>query len=67
MYLNVFKLNLNKILRRRYKSKEQKNALQILTYFTKRERLLLNCLMLILQLYLRLNIKQFMEKDVLVC
>ena len=61
---NVFKLNLNEISRGRYKPEEQKVNYRILNCFTKHEKLLLNYLMIVLQLHLRQNIKQFMEKDV---
>ena len=60
---NIFKSNLNKTLEGRFKSKEQKGALKTFNCFTSREKLLLNYLMVILQLYLRLKTKQDMEKD----
>ena len=53
---------MNKISKGRFKSEEQKSALENLNCFTNHEKLLLNCLMIILQLYLRLNTKQNMEK-----
>ena len=56
---NVFKSNLNEILRERYKSEEQKSALE--------NTKLLYKLMIIIQLHLRLNTKQFMEKEFQVC
>ena len=59
---NIFKPNLNKILKSRYKSEEQKSALQNIMFITNLQKLLLNYLMTILQLYLRLNTNQFMEK-----
>ena len=45
---NVFKSDLNEILRGRYKTEEQKSALKILNVFTNHEKLLLNYLMIIL-------------------
>ena len=60
---NIFKSNLNKISRGRFKSKEQKSALKISNCFTSHEKLLLNYLIVNLQLYLRLNTKQNMEKN----
>ena len=51
------------MLRGRYKSEEQKSALQNIKLLIKHKKLLLSYLMIILQLHLRLNIKQFMEKD----
>ena len=59
---NLFKPNLNEILESRYKSEEQKSALQNIMFITNLQKLLLNYLMTILQLYLRLNTNQFMEK-----
>ena len=59
-----FKPNLNEISRGRPKLEEQ-NIRKILDCFTNHEQLLLNYLMIVLQLYLRLNTKQFMEKDIL--
>ena len=64
---NVFKSNLNKISRGRNKSKQQKSASENINCFTNLEKLLLNYLMIILQLYLRLNTKKFMEKKFQVC
>ena len=45
---NVFKSNVNKILKGRYKSDKQRSALKILDYFTKHKKLLLNYLATIL-------------------
>ena len=59
----IFKSNLNKILRGRFKSNEQKVHRKILNRVTNYEKLLLNYLIIIPQLYLRLNTKQNMEKD----
>ena len=55
---NIFKSNLNKISKGRSKPKEQKVHQKILRGFTNHEKLLLNYLMIILQLYLKLNRKQ---------
>ena len=61
---NVFKSNLNEISRGRFESEDQKKMhLKILNYFTNHEKLLSIYLMIILQLYLRLNTNQFMEKS----
>ena len=49
---NESKSNLNKISKRRFKSEEQKVTLKISNWFTNHEKLLLNYLMIILQLYL---------------
>ena len=46
-----------------HKSKEQKNTINNLEMFYKAREKLSSCLMIILQLYLRINIKQNMEKD----
>ena len=59
----IFKSNLNKILRGRFKSNEQKVHRKLLNRVTNYEKLLLNYLIIIPQLYLRLNTKQNMEKD----
>ena len=59
---NGFKSNLNKIPTGRHKSKEQKKHSKVLNCFTNHETLLLNYLMIILQLCLRLNTSEFMEK-----
>ena len=62
--LNIFKSNLNKISRGRFKLGEQKMALKkILNCITNHGKLLLNYLVIILQLYQRLNTKQNTEKD----
>ena len=58
----LFKSNLNEISKGRFTSEEQQNAIKILTCFTNQEKLLSNYLMVILQLYLKLNAKQNMEK-----
>ena len=64
---NAFKLNLNQISRERYKSTGQKRALENIKLFMNHEKLLLNYLMIFLQLHLRQNTKQFMEKEFQVC
>ena len=43
--------------------KSKKNAIKILIYFRNHKRKLSNYLMIILKLYLKLNIKQDLEKD----
>ena len=60
---NVFKSNLNETLRGRFKSEDQKMVLKILNCFTKNEKVSLNYLIINLQLYLRLNTKEKIEKD----
>ena len=60
---NIFKSNLNKISKGRFKSKEQKSALENIKLLTNHDKLLLNYLMIILQLHLKLNTKQSKEKD----
>ena len=45
---NLFKSILNKISKGRYKSEEQRSALNILRYFMMHEKLLLNYLIIIL-------------------
>ena len=47
--------------------KSKKVQWKILNCLTNLEKLLLNYLMIILQLYLRLNTKQFMEKEFQLC
>ena len=56
------KSNLNEISKGRYNQKSKKAHWKILNCFTNYEKLLLNYLIIILQLYLRLNTNQFMEK-----
>ena len=56
------KSNLNEISKGRYNQKSKKVHWKILNCFTNYEKLLLNYLIIILQLYLRLNTNQFMEK-----
>ena len=58
-------LDLNEILKGRYKSEEQKSAIKILRHFANHEKKLSNCLMIILRLRLKLNSKQYMENVVL--
>ena len=60
---NIFKSNLNEISIGRFKLKEEKGAVESIKLLTSHEKLLLNYLMIILQLHLKLNIKQNMEKD----
>ena len=59
---NIFKSSLREISKERFKSEDQKSALKILKHFTSHGKKLSNCLMIILQLYMKLNIKQNMEK-----
>ena len=61
-----FKSDLNEILKGRYKSERaKKRNKKILNHFTNHEKKLSNCLMIILGLHLKLNTKQYMEKNVL--
>ena len=55
---NIFKSNVNEISIGRFKSKEQQTALKILNFSTNHDKLLSNCLMIILQSHLNLNTKQ---------
>ena len=59
---NVFRSNINEMSRERYKSEKQKRVLENINCFTNHEKLLLNYLMIILQLHLRQNTNQFIEK-----
>ena len=61
---NVFKSNLNEISKGRYKSEEQESALENIKLLFESREAVIKLLMIILQLYLRLNTKQFMEKDI---
>ena len=60
-----FRSNLNETTKGKWehKLKEQKIILNNLKMLAKQDKKLSNCLMIILQLYLRLNMKQSMEKD----
>ena len=60
-----FRSNLSKTTRGEWehKSEEQKNTINKLRMFYKAREKLLHCLMIIPQLYVKLNIKQNMEKD----
>ena len=60
---NVFKSNLNEISRRDINQKSKKVHWEILNCYTNHENLLLNYLMIILQFHLKLNTKQFTEKN----
>ena len=60
---NIFKPNLNEISRGRFKSKEQKSVLKNIKLLYKSREAVIKLLKIILQLYLRLNTKQNMEKD----
>ena len=55
---NIFKSNVNEISTGRFKSKEKQTALKILNFSTNHDKLLSNCLMIILQSHLNLNTKQ---------
>ena len=55
---NIFKSNVNEISIGRFKSKEQQTALKILNFSTNHDKLLSNCLMIILQSHLNQNAKQ---------
>ena len=63
----MFKSNLNEILRERYKTEERKVHQKKLNCFTNHEKQLVNYLKIIIQFYLRLNAKQFREKEFQVC
>ena len=58
-----FKSDLKVIVKEMYKLEEQERPLKILKCFTRHRKELLNYLTIIMQLYLRLNINHFMEKD----
>ena len=55
-------MNLNEISKGIFKSEHQKDAIKILNYLMDHEKII-NYLTIILQLYLRLDAKQNMEKD----
>ena len=59
---NIFKTNLKDISKGRFKSEDQKIALENINLFTNLIKLLLNYLMNILQLHVKLNRNQNMEK-----
>ena len=59
---NVFESTLNEISRGRYKSEEQKSALEKIKLLYESQESVINYLMIILQLYLRLTKNQFMER-----
>ena len=58
---NIFKITLNEISKGRFKSEEQKSALENINCFMSHGKLLLNYLMNIIQLNLKLNTKQNKE------
>ena len=60
---NVFKSNLNEISRGRNNSEKQNMALENIKLLCKSQEVVLNYLMIVLQLYLRLNTKKFMERN----
>ena len=59
---NIFKTNLKDISKGRFKSEDQKIVLENINLFTNLGKLLLNYLMNILQLHVKLNRNQNMEK-----
>ena len=59
---NIFKTNLKDISKGRFKSEDQKIALENINLFTNLGKLLLNYLLNILQLHVKLNRNQNMEK-----
>ena len=61
----MFRSNFNKIPRRnpKNKSKDQLNAIKILKIFMSQEKMLENCIRVMLKLCLKLSAKQRMEKD----
>ena len=59
---NIFKTNLKDISKGRFKSEVKKIALENINLFTNLGKLLLNYLMNILQLHMKLNRNQNMEK-----
>ena len=59
---NIFKSSLSEISKGRVKSEDQKSMLKHIKHFTNHEKKLSNYLMIILQLHLKVNIKQNMEK-----
>ena len=62
---NVFKSNLNEISRGRCKSEEQKSELENIKWLCESQKAV--NLMINLQLHLRLNTKQTIEKEFQVC
>ena len=63
----LFKSNLNKTSRARYKSQEQKGVLENIKLLYESREAVINYLMIIIQLYLRLSTKKFMKKEFQVC
>ena len=61
-------IDINETMKIRYQSQEQKITIKsIEKLYESRKKELSNCLMIILKLLLRLNIDQFMDRDVHVC
>ena len=58
----TIKSDINKIVKRKHKSEEQKSAIEILKHFKNHEKKLSNCLMIILKLYLKLNSKKMLQR-----
>ena len=61
---NLFRSSLNNIKRKDINQMNKKVYYKILKCFRKHEKQLSNFLTIILQLHLRLNIKQFMKRDI---
>ena len=61
---NLFRSSLNNIKRKDINQMSKKVYYKILKCFRKHEKRLSNFLTIILQLHLRLNIKQFMKRDI---
>ena len=59
---NIFKTNLNNVSKGRFKSEEQRGALENIKLLYDSRQAVLNYLMNILQLHLKLNTKQKMDK-----
>ena len=54
---------MNEIIKERNKSEEQKSAIKILKNFTNHEKKLSSCLMIIPNLYLKLNTKKIWTRS----
>ena len=59
---NTYKTSLNEIPKGRPKSQEQKSALENIKLLYKSRRVVIKLVVIIVQLYLKLNTKQNMEK-----
>ena len=60
---NVFKLSLNEISKGRHESEEQESELKISNCFTNHQKLLLNYLMIIFQLYMKLTHNKTLKRS----